>query len=507
MAHRAPYTDLQTQRGAALLIMMVIMVVGILAVLIGSLNSSAINTSRQQQTAAVLAQAKDALLGYAASDSNRPGELPCPDVNGDGWSLPVDEYIGNNCVQLLGRLPWKTLGLPDLRDGNSEPLWYAVSNSFHANGNTVINSDTIGTLSINGTQSITNIAAIIFAPGAPQCGQSHANNNVAQYLEAMSSVTATSAVAATPSNDCNNAPYNDNLIPITRNQLIQAAEQRIAREVKICLDGYAAGSANKYPWAAPVTDLNYVSTPNTYFGRIPAQPNINTGGGSTQAALEAALSTAGNAVVALRNLVSSVSSAIDTAGDWAIELSNGQHTVPSVQTKIDNAMNAVNSLSPSSKKTQLLSALNALQAALDNFATGPGVGSTDATMLASWASVPACNELFTASYWPDWHNFVFYQVDDKYRPNGSATGNGSIKINGSGAYRAAIALGRSPIGAQNHNNPTLDPPSNFLEGLNPHPAIPILPQDKTFETYRPTNAGYTNINDYVLCLDGNTSCQ
>src|SRR5690606_298057 len=29
--------------------------------------------------------------------------------------------------QRLGRLPWKTLGLPDLRDGHGERLWYAVS--------------------------------------------------------------------------------------------------------------------------------------------------------------------------------------------------------------------------------------------------------------------------------------------------------------------------------------------------------------------------------------------
>lgn len=144
---------LKFQQGAALLLMVAILVVGAAAVLVGSLNAPAINIARQQQTSAALAQAKDALIAYAVTDTNRPGEIPCPDVNGDGFSLPTDEYSGKNCVRLLGRLPWKTLRLPDLRDGSGEPLWYAVSDSFHANGSTPINSDTVGTLSVSGNQS------------------------------------------------------------------------------------------------------------------------------------------------------------------------------------------------------------------------------------------------------------------------------------------------------------------------------------------------------------------
>jgi hypothetical protein len=38
------------------------------------------NIKNDKQTTAALADAKAALIGYAASDANRPGELPCPDA-------------------------------------------------------------------------------------------------------------------------------------------------------------------------------------------------------------------------------------------------------------------------------------------------------------------------------------------------------------------------------------------------------------------------------------------
>src|SRR5450759_1302013 len=133
------------QRGAVLMIMLVIMVMGIAAVLISSLSTTALKNARQETTSNALVQAKDALIGYAVSDPNRPGELPCPDFDNDGM-ITLADYSGSNCKSLIGRLPWKTLGLPDLRDGSGEHLWYAISDTFHANGSTIINSNTKGTL-------------------------------------------------------------------------------------------------------------------------------------------------------------------------------------------------------------------------------------------------------------------------------------------------------------------------------------------------------------------------
>jgi hypothetical protein len=63
---------------------------------------------------------------------------------GPGISLPRSRrrWLGGVDLRLalrhlgqaerLGRLPWKTLGLPDLRDGDGERLWYAVSSATRA---------------------------------------------------------------------------------------------------------------------------------------------------------------------------------------------------------------------------------------------------------------------------------------------------------------------------------------------------------------------------------------
>jgi hypothetical protein len=61
-----------------------------------------------------------------------PGYLPCPDLDDDGWAEPTcgSQNGESGQSERLGRLPWKTLGLADLRDGHGERLWYAVSSKY-----------------------------------------------------------------------------------------------------------------------------------------------------------------------------------------------------------------------------------------------------------------------------------------------------------------------------------------------------------------------------------------
>ena len=83
-----------------------------------------------------LAQAREALLAYAAdrpiNAAVGPGYLPCPDLDDDGWAEATCGSQNGDSGQAdrLGRLPWKTLGVPDLRDGYGERLWYAVSSKY-----------------------------------------------------------------------------------------------------------------------------------------------------------------------------------------------------------------------------------------------------------------------------------------------------------------------------------------------------------------------------------------
>ncbi|HLX23031.1 MAG TPA: hypothetical protein VKR38_06780 [Usitatibacter sp.] len=91
---------------------------------------------RDRITERALAEAREALIAYAADRSIDaivgPGYLPCPDLDDDGWAESTCGSLAGDSgqAQRLGRLPWKTLGIPDLRDGHGERLWYAVSSKY-----------------------------------------------------------------------------------------------------------------------------------------------------------------------------------------------------------------------------------------------------------------------------------------------------------------------------------------------------------------------------------------
>lgn len=512
---RTTHTTLQRQRGAAMMIMLIIMIIGIVTFLAGALSNSSLKSARDQQAANVLVQARDALIGRAVSDASHPGSLPCPDNTNTGIA---DSFIGSNCPNYIGHLPWKTLGLPDLRDGNGERLWYALSPTLRdSNAAQPINSDTPGWLSLTGTITLNNVAAIVFAPGAAICGQSRVTNAATnQYLEALSAVSATgptAAVVRTASNDCSNLPYNDNLLAITTDQIFHPVEMRIAHEVKTCLDEYAAAPvltngnlpSLKYPWAATVSPLSYAGSYGTLFGRIPyLQPDTSTSPPSAPAtslsvALNAlqtslnnfvangnatnqtALINAGNYVSSLQNSIPSISSTIYTAGDWGQEFANGQHTQSGVQSKINSAITALAPYLPAP---------------------------SDTTMPPGWTA--SCISLFSSQYWPDWQEMVFYQVADGYRPNGtlscgstclSIIGSGNNSA-GSGSYRAVVIVARKDLGTLPRTNTVV---TDYLESINLKPSQ--LSPANPYNTFRPIDSNFQTVNDLVLCIDGKVNCK
>ncbi len=267
------------QRGAALMIMLVIMVVGAATVLVGSLNSSGLRIERDKITADALAQAKEALIGLAVTYIDFPGSLPCPDTDDDGTS---DAGGTDECPNYIGRLPWKTLGLADLRDGAGEKLWYTLSRNVRRYASVrPLNSDTPGTLDISGTQVANGMMAIVFAPGSTLAGQNRSNTAISgcannpsrcasNYLEGRNADPSPGSAPNTNYQSSNTViPFNDQLISISRDQIFQLVEKRIAREAKACLDSHATVNANTYPWAAPVEKPNHSTTDEIYFGRIP----------------------------------------------------------------------------------------------------------------------------------------------------------------------------------------------------------------------------------------------
>lgn len=144
------------QQGVALMVMMIILVMGTLAYLVGDLKNSSLKIEQGNKSAQLLSQAKDALIGnlVAAQGGQAPGSLIRPDTfastespsDYDGTNesgcldatqtsstpiagLPLTTNVSN--IRCLGRLPWKTLGLsidaPSENDPNGFMPWYAVS--------------------------------------------------------------------------------------------------------------------------------------------------------------------------------------------------------------------------------------------------------------------------------------------------------------------------------------------------------------------------------------------
>ena len=147
-----------------------------------------VKTERESRSLQAMQEAKAALIAWSASQAwttntnDQPGSLPCPDTTNDG----IADYSGTACSSQIGRLPWVTMKIPELRDASGEILWYAVSPSLRKySGVTVINSDTQGQLALYSdkesttTATLSNVVAFIIAPGPAIAGQTRDQSNAA----------------------------------------------------------------------------------------------------------------------------------------------------------------------------------------------------------------------------------------------------------------------------------------------------------------------------------------
>lgn len=169
-----PRASRREQRGAALLGLLAVIVMVFAYVLTSRLNAASrfVGIDRGHN-AAVMARAKQALIGYVAQQAslpseNHPGSLPCPEAPAY-YGDPAQEGIaaGSCTLPAVGRLPWRTIGVEKLVDAAGEPLWYAVSPGWAYTGSaTVINPDSVGQLTVDGVSAPPNdTVALIIAPG------------------------------------------------------------------------------------------------------------------------------------------------------------------------------------------------------------------------------------------------------------------------------------------------------------------------------------------------------
>ena len=267
------------QRGAALLALVAVLAATVLALFIPRLFAFSRAGGRDQVTSAALAEAREALIGWSASRDDeaghnyRPGELPCPDRDAPGE--PGYGYAEGACSPgEIGRLPWKTLGLPELIDGESEPLWYAIDGAFRWRwGNTIgtnaaINSDTRATLQVFAADTVASrtpvgseAAAIVFAAGAALPGQ--VRGTLAERKEARNYLDRVGppAVAGTLDNSHEGGPFvagpvrdaaggliaNDRAVIVTARDVMRAVAPRVEDVVVRMLAAYRTANQPMYP--------------------------------------------------------------------------------------------------------------------------------------------------------------------------------------------------------------------------------------------------------------------
>lgn len=291
-------TSFSFQHGSALILLMLVLLLIATAALFSGLNGSTVRIKRDKTTASALAEAKAALIGYTLTNGTKPGTLPCTDYenNNDG---SADTSGSNNCKAFIGRLPWKQLGVPMLKDGYGECLWYALSPDFR-NQMTVanrklnpINSNTPGTITlVNDNEAslgnVNPVIAVIIAPNSPVNGQSRSgeasdycpgDSLAGNYLDARGAVNnATGNVVGDnytfklgkADND-----FNDQLVYITAKEFYAPLKKRIVREIVGNVDvpsglfryyQYPLGAPhNDYPCPAKTVDGNADCTLATGF--------------------------------------------------------------------------------------------------------------------------------------------------------------------------------------------------------------------------------------------------
>lgn len=227
------------QRGAALLIALLIVGLGLVSLLTLRGKHKGMQMELEQRTTQALAEAKDALLGAAMTDNDgdNPGRVLCPDQDNDG------EAQGAACgltpsggLVAIGRIPNKTLNLSDVRDQANERIWYILDKQFRSQ-NQPFNSQLLPQLTFNGQA----VVAVLIAPGialASQNRPAEGGNVYTAYLEGFDEGAGTYTAAA-PS-----AAYNDQTLTITAAELYSRLTMRMARELSFTAydgDGMVTG--------------------------------------------------------------------------------------------------------------------------------------------------------------------------------------------------------------------------------------------------------------------------
>lgn len=234
----------KAQSGLAMLALVAFVVMGSLWWLMSGLSQASNRTAQKRaHNAKVLQEAKTALIGYvvaktATPGENDPGALPCPEADARVGNPDQEGIAASNCtLPAVGRLPWRTLGIPKLVDAAGEPLWYVASPGWAKPApltNTVINSNTPGLISVDGLESVAAIIAPgerLIVPASANCpARTQVRNTPSpgidfrDYLECQNATLADLTLAGSDPV----GPFNDHVLAVTTAEIMPSIEAAVA---------------------------------------------------------------------------------------------------------------------------------------------------------------------------------------------------------------------------------------------------------------------------------------
>ncbi len=460
------------QRGAALLVMMLGVILATATVLVVTVNVDALKARRQATSLDVLGEARDALLDYAlVSPGLAPGGshgLPCPDIDGTGGFLEGEAHTsacGAAGETVIGRLPWRTLGLPALKDGSSECLWYVVSGSWkHAGTSTgaMINADTNGQLQLASVDT-----------GALLAGAAPEDRPVAAIIAAMPPVDRQRRPAASAGMQCSDP----------------------RRPADYLEDDTASGSSNSALLGSPdvIDVLGLAAEANDLHNdrvlllsradiarRIHARPGFVTDMRDLGLAAAACI-----ADYAAKN----PGGVTDRRMPWPAPVALGDYRQDA---QYDDAAGTLlaGRLADVVDDSSGLTANSVARVLSD----------CDSAAVPAWTSA-------MQGRWQHWKDHFFYAVAGSFSPTGAVPSvcSDCLTVNGAGSYAAILMFGNQRLAGagQVRNAPPLDADtrsnsSNYLEAAN----AANVPGTGALLNYASQPAS-PSFNDLLFCIDDN----
>jgi len=479
------------QRGVALLLLAALTAM-IAFVLLNGFTQWTSSVQRERRSAEALARAKEALLAHIATNALSqagmfPGYLPCPEDT--GGAIPEGSETGNcgtTNVSVMGRLPWRTLGLPPPRDAASECLWYAVSGYYKRsfisapldidgvfrNGDfEIVAPDGITLLA--GSSPDNRAVAVIFAPGNPAGTQTHTparanmlcpgNYTAANYLDR--------DIAASPIIDPNSGAAIDNA-------RVATAPGGISRYLPGPLSGRGIND-----------QMVFITKDEVYAAMVPALRELTRRAASCFAHFAAN----NNAYPSDRRM------------PWATNLDlhndpGGNYADPCLYEDDSDYLTGRMTYEVGTSGTQVNNNLFSYNATCSISPTAPP---PENRLLRSNSSCPGWSELY--HLWDRWKSLIFYAVAEDFEPDaGSTTPDpcpDCLQVNGTGQYAAIVLFGGRQLAGQLRDADSRRADAdNYLEGRNPNwiedRDSPQDPSKRNYET-RPAAADF---NDILYCI-------